>query len=144
MIELPGRHVRVPLADRALELVSCRSDRLVERDVLEESMHRIADLVARKPARARATRRSLARREAQNALGEVAVGAAFEERKGAVRQPADVVRLRRENPRERRKLDAEPRTSRRKLAEERELQLVVGGLLGLDGGALLARVARTD
>ena len=100
-------------------------------------MDGVADLgrgQPRRPVRARGG--SLARREPENALGEVAVRAALEERECAVRQSPNVVRLRRRDLRERRKLDAEPRTGGRKLAEERELQLVVGSCLGL-GGALL-------
>jgi hypothetical protein len=119
------------------ELFSRWSDRIVESDVLEEPMDGVADLVrGQPPASVRARGSSLARREPENALGEIAVGAALEERECAVRQSPNVVRLRRRNLRERRKLDAEPRTGGRELAEERELQLVVGSCLGL-GGALL-------
>ena len=107
--------------------------------MLEESMDRVADLVRGQPPRPiRARLGSLARREPEDPFGEVAIGAALEERESAVRQPPNVVRLRRRDLRERRKLDAEPRTGGRKLAEQRELQLVVGGfgLLGLESALL--------
>ena len=74
MIELVGRHLRVPPADRAVELVARWRDRIVESDVLEEPMDGIADLVCGQPRRpVRARLGPLARREPENALGEVAV-----------------------------------------------------------------------
>ena len=128
-----------------VELVSRWSHRIVESDVLEEPMDGVADLVrGQPPGPVRARLGSLARREPEDALGEVAIGAALEERESAVRQPPNVVRLRRRDLRERRKLDAEPRTGGRKLAEERELQLVVGGFGSRARQRSPPRVARTD
>ena len=70
---------------------------------------------------------ALARRKPEHPLGEVAVRAALEERERAVREPAHVVHRRRG-------ISASAGSSmpsrgrrRRQLAEERELQLVVGG-----------------
>ena len=145
-IELLGGHLRVPPADRGVELVSRWCHRIVESNMLEEPMDGVADLVrGQPPCPIRARLGSLARREPEDPFGEVAIGAALEERESAVRQPPNVVRLRRRDRRERRKLDAEPQTGGRKLAEERELQLVVGGFgcLGL-GERSPPRVARTD
>ena len=94
-------------------------------------MDRVAELGGREPSGSAVRALRAAGRQAENALGEVAVRAALEERECAVRETANVVDVRHGNNLERRKLDAEPSTALRQLVEERELQLEIH-VVGLD------------
>ncbi len=94
-------------------------------------MDSIADLGRGESVGRLPSRRAFARRQPENALGEVAVRATLEERKRAVGQATHVVTARHGNLGELRQLDAEAGPPARHVVEERELQHVVGGEFGI-------------
>jgi hypothetical protein len=134
--ELVVGDLRVPAADRSLELRALRRRRRSERDELEEAMDGVPDLRGREGARRCRPADGFPSRQSQDAFRVEAVRAALEECERAVREAPDVVNRGRRDLGERGQLDAQARTSGGHLVEELELELRV--VERLDDDRLLA------